>query len=53
MLREIKHHDVLSPGIFADEFRDKGPREWTKQVLKTLEEATQSYMVEVIVEATF
>ena len=52
-VREIEHHDVVSSGIFADEFRDKGPREWTKQALKTLEEATESYMVEVIAEASF
>jgi len=45
---EIEHHDVVSSGIFADEFDDTGPREWTKQALKTLEEATESYMVEVI-----
>jgi len=49
---EIEHHDVISSGIFADEFGDKGPREWTKQALKTLEEATESYMVEVIAEAS-
>jgi len=28
---EIEHHDVVSSGIFADEFPDKRPREWTKQ----------------------
>jgi len=39
---------IVSSGIFADEFRDKRPREWTKQALKTLEEATELYMVEVI-----
>jgi len=38
----------VSSGIFADEFRDKRPREWTKQAVKTLEEATELYMVEVI-----
>jgi hypothetical protein len=27
---EIAHHDVVSSGIFADEFPDKHPREWTK-----------------------
>jgi len=52
MVREIEHHDVVSSGIFADEFRDKGPQEWTKQALKSLEEATESYMVDVIAEAT-
>jgi len=47
-VREIEHHEVISSGIFADEFRDKRPREWMKKALKTLEEATESYMVEVI-----
>jgi len=46
-VREIEHHDVVSSGIFADEFPDKRPREWTKQALITLEEATEAYMVEV------
>ena len=45
MVRDIEYHDVISPGIFGYEFCDKGPREWTKQALKTLEEATESYMV--------
>jgi hypothetical protein len=52
-LREIEHDDVVSSGIFVDDFRDKRPREWTKQALKTLEEATESYMVEVIAAASF
>jgi hypothetical protein len=34
--------------MFADEFRDEHPWEWTKQAVKTLEEAMQSCMVEVI-----
>ena len=53
MVRAIERHDVVISGIFGDEFRDKGPREWTKQALKTLQEATESYMVEVIAEASF
>jgi Zn-finger protein len=52
-VHEIEHHDVVSLGILVDEFRDKGPREWTKQALKTLEEATELYMVEVIAESSF
>ena len=44
---EIEHHDVVSSGIFADEFPDKRTREWTKQASITLEEATEAYMVEV------
>jgi len=37
----------------VEEFRDEVPREWTKQAVKTLEEATESYMVEVIAESSF
>jgi len=48
----MEHHDVVSYGIFTEEFRDKGPREWTKQALKTPEEATDLYMVEEIAEAS-
>jgi len=48
--REIEHHDVVSSGIFADEFPDKRPCEWTKQALITWEEATVAYMVEVTAE---
>ena len=40
----------VSSGIFADEFPDKHPHEWTKQALITLEEATEGYMVEVTAE---
>jgi len=46
-VREIKHHDVVSSVIFADEFPYKRPCEWMKQALITLEEATEAYMVEV------
>jgi len=49
----IKHHDVVSSGMLEDKFGDKGPRQWTKQALKTLEEATESHMVEVIAESSF
>ena len=49
-VREMEHHDVISSGIFADEFPDKHSREWTKQALITLEEATEAYMVEVTPE---
>jgi hypothetical protein len=47
---KIEHHDVVSSGSFADEFPDKRPREWTKQTLITLEDATEAYMVEVKAE---
>ena len=46
------NHDVNSSGIFADQFRDQGPQEWAKQASKTFEEATKSYMVEVIAESS-
>ena len=46
-VREIEHHDVVSSGIFTDEFPDKRPHEWMKHTLITLEEATEAYMVEV------
>ena len=49
----MEHHDVIRAGVFADEFRDKRPWEWTMQALKTLEKATESYMVEVIAAASF
>ena len=49
-VREIEHNDVVSSGIFADDFPDKHPREWTKQALITLGEATEAYMVEVTPE---
>jgi len=52
-VREIEHHDVVSSGIFPNEFRDKGPWEWSKQASNTLEEATESYMVEEIAESSF
>jgi hypothetical protein len=38
-VRNIEHHDVVTSGIFGNEFRDKGPREWTNHALKSFEEA--------------
>jgi hypothetical protein len=49
-VRETEHPDVVSSGIFADEFPDKRPHEWKKQALMTLEEATEAYMLEVTAE---
>jgi hypothetical protein len=46
----IEHHHVVRDWIFEDEFPDKRPREWTKEALITLEEATEAYMVEVTAE---
>jgi len=50
-LCEIKHHDVVTSGIFAYDFPDKHPREWTKQASITLQEAAEVYIVEVIAES--
>jgi len=36
-VHKIEHHDEVTSGIFADEFRDMHPREWTKQALITTE----------------
>jgi len=50
-VRKIELHEAFSWGIFADTFSDKNPREWTKQALTTLENATEGYMVEEIAES--
>jgi hypothetical protein len=50
-VRKIEHLDVLSSGIFADEFRDLHPQVWTKQALINLEEATEAYLVEVLAKS--
>jgi len=43
----MEHLDVVSSRLFADEFPDKCPREWSKQASITLGEATEAYMVDV------
>jgi hypothetical protein len=48
--RKVKYHEVVSSGIFADEFPDKRLCEWAKQASITLEKATEAYMVEVTAE---
>jgi len=47
-VREIEHSVVVSAGIFADTFRDKPPLDCTKKAVKTLEESTESQMVQAI-----
>jgi len=47
-VREIKYQDDLSPATFPDKFSERHPREWTKQAIFTLGEATEAYMVEVL-----
>jgi len=47
----IKHSDAFGSGISAYEFRDRNPREGTKQALTLLEDATEVYMVEVLAES--
>jgi len=49
----MEHHDVVSCGIFAYEFHDERPWQWTKQALITLEEAMEAYMVEVIAKSHY
>jgi len=49
----MEHHNLISSGIFSENFRDKGSREWTEEAWKTLEEATELYMVEVIADSSF
>jgi hypothetical protein len=50
-VNKIEHHDVVRFGIFADEFPDKGLQEGTTLAEKTLEDATESCMIEVTAEA--
>jgi hypothetical protein len=47
-VHKIDQRDIVSSGIFTDEFHDKHPWEWMKQALKTLEVATELHIVEVI-----
>jgi len=47
-VHEMEPHDEVSSGNFADEFVEKHPREWMKQAIIALEEATEAYMVKVI-----
>jgi hypothetical protein len=49
-IRQIEHHDVVSTGIFANDSPDKHPRQWMKQALIPLEEATEEYIVKVTAE---
>ena len=44
-VHELKHHKFASSGVFEEEMCNKGPREWTIQLLKTSEEAMESYMI--------
>jgi len=50
-VREIEHDEVVSAGIFEDQFRDKHPRVWNKQALITHEETTEAYLLEVVAES--
>jgi len=46
----MEYDDVISSGIFTDEFCDKGPWEWMNQDLITVEEAMEVYIIEVVAE---
>jgi len=48
---DIIHHDTVIFGIIMDEFPNKHPHKWTKQILNTLEDANEAYMVAVIAES--
>jgi len=52
-LCDIEYHDDVSSMMCGDNFRDKHTQEWTKQALKTLDEAAESYWVEVIAKSHF
>jgi len=52
-VRNTEHHYVISSGIFANVFRNTGPWVLMKQASKTIDEAIESYMVEVIAESSF
>jgi len=36
-VRKMEHHNAVSSGIFANEFGDKLPQEWTVQAVMTLD----------------
>jgi len=46
---KIEHLDVFSSGIFAHKFSDKNPWEWTRKASSTLQDATEVYMVAVVI----
>lgn len=50
---KIENHDGIRSGISADEFCHKGPLEWSKEVLNTIEDARDMYIIEVIAESHF
>jgi hypothetical protein len=50
---KIEYHDIVSSGMFVDEFREKCPQEWTIQAVIFLKAATEAYIVEVIAESHY
>jgi len=50
---EMNYYDIVSTRNFADNICDTRHWEWMKQLLNTLEKATEAYMVEVIAESHF
>jgi hypothetical protein len=50
---EIELQEVLICGLFVYTFINNDPWEWSKGALMTFEEATKSYVVEVIAESHF
>lgn len=50
-VRQLEHHDVIHSGFLDNGFRYQHPQEWTRYTLITSEEATDAYMVEVVVDS--
>jgi hypothetical protein len=46
---EIEHHDIVCSVVFAIEFSDKRPCEWSNIALFALEAAIEEYMIEVFI----
>jgi len=42
MVHEVEHYDVVSSGLFADQFHEKCPWQCTKWALNILKEATEA-----------
>lgn len=50
-VHEVEHHNISSSAILADEYHVIHPRHWMKQTIKTLEEAMEFYIVEIIAKS--
>jgi hypothetical protein len=50
---EIEHYDIFSSRIFAVEFLEFCPWQWTAQALLTSADSTVQYMVDVMAESHY